>query len=65
MGESDQPLLSVVIPAFNESARIIATLDELARYLGEQEYISEVVVVDDGSVDDTADLVGQWAADRS
>ena len=64
MGESDQPLLSVVIPAFNESARIIATLDELARYLGEQEYISEVVVVDDGSVDDTADLVSQWAVDR-
>ena len=65
MGESDFPLLSVVIPAFNESARIVATLDALAQYLGGQEYKSEVLVVDDGSVDGTADLVLQWAADRS
>ena len=64
MGESETPLLSVVIPAFNESARIIGTLDELAQYLGEQEYTSEVLVVDDGSADDTAELVRQWAADR-
>ena len=65
MGESDRPLLSVVIPAFNESARIIDTLDELAGYLDVQEYASEVLVVDDGSVDDTAGLVRRWAADRS
>ena len=65
MGESDYPLLSVVIPAFNESARIVATLDELARYLEAQEYDSEVIVVDDGSMDDTADLVRRWASDRS
>lgn len=65
MGESEIPLLSVIIPAFNESARIIATLDELARYLGDQDYTSEVLVVDDGSVDDTADLVRQWATDRT
>ena len=65
MGESDTPLLSVVIPAFNESARIIGTLDELAGYLGGQEYTSEVLVVDDGSEDDTAKLVRSWAEDRS
>lgn len=65
MGESDRPLLSVVIPAFNESARIIDTLDKLAGYLDAQEYFSEVLVVDDGSVDDTAGLVRRWAADRS
>ena len=65
MGESDTPLLSVVIPAFNESARIIGTLDELAGYLGGQEYTSEVLVVDDGSEDDTAKLVRTWAEDRS
>ena len=65
MGESDRPLLSVVIPAFNESARIIDTLDELVGYLDVQEYTSEVLVVDDGSVDDTAGLVRRWAAGRS
>ena len=65
MGESETPLLSVVIPAFNESARIIGTLDELAQYLGDQEYTSEVLVVDDGSADDTAELVRTWSADRS
>ena len=65
MVDSDQPLLSVIIPAFNESARIVGTLDELALYLGEQEYSSEVVVVDDGSADDTSELVVGWSAGRA
>ena len=63
--QSDQPLLSVVIPAYNEAARIIGTLDELTLYLGSQAYTSEVVVVDDGSDDNTADLVTQWSAGRN
>jgi len=64
VGEPSNPLLSVVIPAFNESARIIGTLDELARYLDEQTYTTEILVVDDGSVDGTADMVREWATDR-
>ncbi|MDT7809580.1 MAG: hypothetical protein QOJ70_3393 [Acidobacteriota bacterium] len=46
--------LSIVIPAYNESARIGKTLREVLGYLDEQPGGGEVVVVDDGSKDDTA-----------
>lgn len=52
--------LSVVIPAFNEARRLPATLGDVLGYLGRQAYRSEVVVVDDGSRDDTARLVREW-----
>jgi dolichyl-phosphate beta-glucosyltransferase len=45
--------LSIVIPAFNESARIAKTLREVLSYLDEQPGGGEVIVVDDGSKDDT------------
>ncbi len=54
--------LSVVIPAFNEESRLPATLQEILHYLGRQSYSSEVVVVDDGSKDRTADVVRQVPA---
>jgi dolichyl-phosphate beta-glucosyltransferase len=47
--------LSIVIPAYNESARIGKTLREILEYLEEQPGAGgEVIVVDDGSKDDTA-----------
>ena len=46
--------LSIVIPAYNESARIGKTLREILAYLEAQPGGGEVVVVDDGSKDDTA-----------
>ncbi len=52
-----QPFLSIVIPAYNEEARIAQTLDTVAAYTGAQGYSWEVVVADDGSVDGTAALV--------
>ena len=51
------PHLSVVIPAFNEEARIGPTLDALVDYLEAQPYSREIVVVDDGSTDDTVSIV--------
>ena len=45
--------LSIVIPAFNESARIAKTLREVLSYLDEQPTGGEVIVVDDGSKDNT------------
>jgi dolichyl-phosphate beta-glucosyltransferase len=50
-----RPSLSVVIPAYNEALRLPATLERLARHLGEAGRAHEVVVVDDGSSDGTAD----------
>ena len=53
--------LSVVIPAYNEQGRIVPTLNEAVGYLAKQHYTWEIVVVDDGSTDDTARLVRQFA----
>ncbi len=54
--EIDLLKLSVVIPAYNESARLPATLDIVLSYLITQPYGFEVIVVDDGSSDTTADI---------
>jgi dolichyl-phosphate beta-glucosyltransferase len=51
------PLLSVIIPAYNEQDRILPTLDNTLAYLRKQGYNSEVIVVSDGSKDGTAQVV--------
>ncbi len=52
---------SFVIPAYNESARIRPTLDDLLRYTQEQNWDAEILVVNDGSTDDTAKIVREYA----
>jgi dolichyl-phosphate beta-glucosyltransferase len=54
--------ISVVIPAFNEGERIEFTLRELLRYLEPRFGHFEIIVVDDGSADDTAEKVKRVAA---
>ncbi len=51
--------LSVIIPAYNESKRIIPTLKDIYDYLSKQDYNYEVLIVNDGSRDDTAQVVKQ------
>jgi glycosyltransferase involved in cell wall biosynthesis len=54
------PSLSIVIPAYNEEARLPATLEAVLAYLRQERFSpSEIVVVDDGSTDRTAELVEQ------
>ena len=55
------PDLSIVIPAFNEALRLPATLDAIRSYLAERGLDAEVLVVDDGSRDDTAEVVRRRA----
>jgi len=57
-----QPYLSVVIPAFNEEARIQRTLEQVVEFLTAGSYPWEVVVADDGSTDATATLVAEFAS---
>ncbi len=47
--------LSVVIPAFNESAKIGRDVEAAAAFLGEGGLSGEIIVVDDGSTDGTTD----------
>ncbi len=52
---------SIVIPAYNEEERIGATLERTLAYFSERpECRAEVLVVDDGSTDSTANLVASW-----
>jgi glycosyltransferase involved in cell wall biosynthesis len=54
------PRLSIVIPAYNESARIEATLERVMACVYDQGWDAEVLVIDDGSKDDTAAIVERW-----
>ena len=47
-------LLSLIIPAYNERRRLPLTLRELGKYLASRSGPVEIVLVDDGSSDDTA-----------
>ena len=47
-------LLSLIIPAYDEATRLSGTLGQVLLYLASQPYLSEVILVDDGSTDDTA-----------
>jgi dolichyl-phosphate beta-glucosyltransferase len=53
---------SFIIPAYNESARIRPTLDEILGYMAEKGWDAEILAVDDGSRDDTADVIREYAA---
>ena len=55
--------LSLVVPAFNEEARIATALSRIAAYLTTQPYLSEVIVVDDGSAEPGRRAVNAAAAD--
>jgi len=47
------PTLSIIIPAYNEAGRLIPTLEQAETFVKAQSYPIEVIVVDDGSKDDT------------
>jgi dolichyl-phosphate beta-glucosyltransferase len=54
------PSQSLVIPTFNEADRIDRTLKTVLSYLVDQPYESEVIVVNDGSTDQTSTLAHAW-----
>ena len=49
----EDKFLSVVIPAYNEEKNISGTLSEISEYLKTKDFSAEVIVVDDGSSDET------------
>jgi glycosyltransferase involved in cell wall biosynthesis len=59
-----RPRLSIVIPAYNEAARIRGSLEMVTRYLALTGDPAEVLVVDDGSSDDTVGAVERFASEQ-
>lgn len=57
-------LLSVIVPAYNEEARLGATLKRMLAYFDTQPYEVEILVADDGSSDGTPGVVETIAATR-
>lgn len=55
------PVLSVVVPAFNEAARISQTINDIRKEIDHAAGEAELIVVDDGSQDDTAAIVAEAA----
>jgi len=56
-----QPYLSIIIPAYNEAERIPKTLLDIDKRLEHAEYSYEILVVNDGSSDNTAEIVRSMA----
>jgi glycosyltransferase involved in cell wall biosynthesis len=54
------PELSIVVPSFNEEQRLPASLEKIAEYVREKRPNTEVIVVDDGSKDRTAEVAESW-----
>ncbi|MEO6801763.1 MAG: dolichyl-phosphate beta-glucosyltransferase [Granulicella sp.] len=54
------PHLSIVIPAYNESARIESTLERVMQCVEAEGWDAEVLVVDDGSRDNTSAIITRW-----
>jgi len=52
---------SIVIPAYNESARISLTLEKVLSHIRSENWRAEIIVVNDGSRDDTASVVRGYA----
>jgi dolichyl-phosphate beta-glucosyltransferase len=57
-----EPTYSIVIPAYNESARLPASLEKVLAYVHAEGWNAEVIVVNDGSRDNTAEIVRSFAA---
>jgi len=53
--------LSIIVPSFNEELRLPASLDHIAEYVAASRRSTEVLVVDDGSTDRTAEVAAAYA----
>jgi glycosyltransferase involved in cell wall biosynthesis len=62
MEDHVQPLVSIVVPAFNEAARIGDSIEKIDAFIRQSSIAIELIVVDDGSHDNTAEVVNRVQA---
>ena len=60
----ERPYLSIVIPAYNEEKRIGETLQKILEFIATKSFPAEILVVDDGSVDGTVDVVNSFSNEK-
>jgi dolichyl-phosphate beta-glucosyltransferase len=59
-----EPFLTIVVPAYNEAGRIRDTLERLCHFKELQPYSIELMVVDDGSTDQTVETISEFPGVR-
>ncbi|MEZ4753602.1 MAG: glycosyltransferase family 2 protein [Bdellovibrionota bacterium] len=59
--DESSPEISLIIPAYNEAARITPTLESYCRYLNQHYSKYELIVVNDGSTDLTSEIVKSFS----
>lgn len=57
-----EPLLSIIIPAYNEEKRLPGTLETIQGFLSQQDFSAEVLVVENGSSDRTLEIAQEYAS---
>ncbi|HEX7288340.1 MAG TPA: dolichyl-phosphate beta-glucosyltransferase [Candidatus Angelobacter sp.] len=62
--QTARPRYSIIVPAYNEGARVGATLEQILDHLRAQQWNAEVVVVDDGSRDNTLEVLNRFAREH-
>ena len=60
----NNPLLTIIVPAYNEERRLPTTLPQIVAFAESQDYAIEVLVVDNASTDRTSDVVREIAAEH-
>ncbi len=61
MTSSERPFLSLIIPAHNEEHRLPATLERVHKFLHSQSFASELLVIENGSLDRTGEAADRFA----
>ena len=65
-GTSERPLVTVLVPAFNEALKLMGSLTEIYTYMQglSETHRFELLVVDDGSTDETGEIAEAFARSR-
>lgn len=62
--DQNGPLLTIIVPAYNEERRLPATLPQVVAFAEAQDFPVDVLVVDNASTDRTAEIVRKIAAEH-